>query len=826
MPVPGQVGPIWRSLARTRLCPSPHPSTLPASQGSWRHASTSRVTLGINKSTPRSKPTSTARANAKAKLDAGSESSPSAPKPRRLPLQSSGRGVTKPFIDEAKRDMQVRRMPYNEADLQWLREARLKVYSLNGKMTGLQKEQKDLGIEFTRHYKAASKAAKSAREKDKAKSSDAGAETAESSTSSKEAEAEEESSGDAETGSRKDGEEHIKQLKESARKIKEELDKVHKQQEEIRARSHNIRMSWPNHCHPDVPVGPEENAVVLSVKDPLDILPKEFDVMKEPWNESVMQAKHFPDGPKPDPKRDHLSLAGSAASAEVDMVSGLLSTGSSWPYLLGSISLLEHALSQYAMSIAVRNGFLPVSPPDVVRADLADRCGFRPRDEKARQTYFIEGTKSKSAEQESSQSAAELCLAATAEIPLAGLLAARTLDNSKKARKRASSHDHESSLIQRSELPIKLAALGHAFRAEAGARGADTRGLYRVHQFSKIEMFVATDGNMKASNAMLEELRGVQEEVIGGLGLPYRVLDMPTEELGASAYRKYDIEVWMPGRGSWGEVSSASNCTAYQALRLGIKLKNASAPSKNDDDLRYATAHTLNATAAAIPRLIVAILENHGVEKGKLVLPDTLKPFWLAGHHDPNVKWLYTGKLEDGSQSRLKRALMHVRSIARKNGTDAPTMVASFLVLHELTAIVPLVLMFYVFGALGVGTAVLHWLLGDAETEHDAQSLASRFRTWARTKEERFERYCRRKGYLGFEQQDAATIDAAKDLGSSNYLAGSFANMVAAYILVKALLPIRIGASIALAGPFSRTVLEPLKNLVRRRVRATRSAAS
>lgn len=731
-----------------------------------------------------------------------------------------------PFIDEAKKDMQIRKMPYVEADLQWLKEARFNVYTLNGKQTELQKEQKDLTTDLNRYFKAASKAAKGGKDEGKGKSSDAEAKSTESSTSVTEAE----SSKDAETAA-EDSEERIKELRERLRKVKEELNKVQKQHEEIRVRSQSIRLSWPNRCHPDVPVGPEENAVVLSVKDPLGILPKEFDVMKEPWNESVMQAKHFADGPRPDPKREHLSIAASAGSAEVDMVSGLLSTGSSWPYMLGSISLLEHALSQYAMSIAVRKGFLSVSPPDVVRADLADRCGFRPRDEKAKQTYFIEGTKTNSAEQEASQSGADLCLAATAEIPLAGLLAARTLDSSRKSGKRASWHEDEFSLIQKSELPIKLAALGHAFRAEAGARGADTRGLYRVHQFSKIEMFVATDGSLEASNAMLEELRGIQEEVIGGLGLPYRVLDMPTEELGASAYRKYDIEVWMPGRGSWGEVSSASNCTAYQALRLGIRLKNASVPSKAEGDARHPTVHTLNATAAAIPRLIVAILENHGVEKGKLVLPDTLKPFWLAGERDPNVTWLYTGKLNDGSQSRLKRALVRVRSIARRNGTDAPTMVASFLILHELTAIVPLMLMFYVFGALGVGTAVLHWLLGDTEemakeSQHDAKSVASRFRAWARIKEERFERYCRRKGYLGFEKQDAATIDGAMDLGNSNYLAGSFANMVAAYILVKALLPIRIGASVALAGPFSRTVLEPLKNLLRRRPRATRLATS
>ncbi|EST09520.1 hypothetical protein PSEUBRA_000736 [Kalmanozyma brasiliensis GHG001] len=696
-------------------------------------------------------------------------------------------------------------MPYDEADLQWLREARHSLYTLNVKEKEQSKQLRDLTNELNEHYQSTSRKGK---DKSTSASDDLGTDIS-ATTSIKE----EPSSNEGNEGKQK----YIAEVKKRARKVKEELEATRKQQDELRSRSAEVRLSWPNQCHPDVPLGPEQNAVLVSVQDSLNILPKEFDLVKEPWNKSVMQAKDFPDGPEADPKREHLSLAATASGAEVDTVSGLLTTGSSWPYLLGSISLLEHALSQYAMSIVVRKGFLAVSPPDVVRADLADRCGFRPRDEKAKQTYFLEPTKSNS-----SDDSADLCLAATAEIPLAGLLAGRQLDASNKGGKPSSPASGASSLIQTSELPIKLAALGHAFRAEAGARGADTRGLYRVHQFSKIEMFVATEGDLQASDAMLEELRTIQEEVIGGLGLPYRVLDMPTEELGASAYRKYDIEVWMPGRGSWGEVSSASNCTTYQARRLRIQIRNAGTNANDVNDPEHPTVHTLNATAAAIPRLIVAILENHGVENGKLVLPDTLKPFWLAGDKDPNVTWLYTGKASAGSQSSLKRAMTRIRSIAKRNGTDAPTMMASFLVLHELTAIIPLAILFYVFGALGVGTAVLQWLLGDADaaasqSEADSQPLLSRFRAWARLKEQRFERYCRKKGYLGFEKQDIESINAANDLGDSRRFAGSFANMVAAYILVKALLPIRIGASVALAGPFSRTVLEPLKRLLLRR---------
>lgn len=823
----GASGSLWRSLASSSAIARSH-GAVGGQHTTSRHASTSRVTLDASKSAPRAKIAPERRTNAQASLS-DTASGSSNVKQRRLPPQQAGRGVGNQFIDEAKRDMQMRRMPYDAAELQWLREARLKVFTLTGKQNDLQAEQKQLTANISRIMHAERKANKNG--DSEAKSSSAEVDATERAASS---EKQVQESDQGKSCPKSDKNQDVQKLRERARKIREELDSLSKQREEITARSLQIRLSWPNHCHPDVPIGPEENAVLVSVRDPLNILPTEFDVMKESWNKSALQAKDFPDGPRSDRCRDHLHLIASTTHAEVDTMSGSLATGNSWPYLLGSISLLEHALSQYAMSIVVRKGFLAVSPPDVVRVSLADRCGFRPRDEKAKQTYFLENHKASDAEQEPEDVASaqqdqvedQLCLAATAEIPLAGLLAGRILGSSKKAGKRAKSGNE--GLIQDLEFPIKLAALGHAFRAEAGARGADTRGLYRVHQFSKIEMFVATHGDLEKSNAMLEELRGVQEEIIGGLGLPYRVLDMPTEELGASAYRKYDIEVWMPGRGSWGEVSSASNCTDYQALRLGIKIKRTS--SDSTPDAKFPTVHTLNATAAAIPRLIVAILENHGVENGKLVLPDTLKPFWLAGDKDPNVTWLPTGGANAGSQSRLQRALTQVRSIAKKNGTDAPTMVASFFILHELTAIVPLALLFYVFGALGVGTAVLQWLLGEDRDGADhgdegARSFGAKFRQWARIKEERFERYCRRKGYLGFEKQDAEAIDQARDLGNSSHLAGSFANLAAAYILVKALIPVRIGASVALAGPFSRSVLEPLKNMARRLYRRPAKAS-
>ncbi|SPO46595.1 related to mitochondrial seryl-tRNA synthetases [Moesziomyces antarcticus] len=819
--------------------------------------------------------------------DKDTPGSHSAQKPRQLPDAYSGRGVSDDFINDARRDMQMRKMKYDEADFKWLREARTQIYMMGLKHTELATEHKALTTELNRIFQLAAAAVQKPKTKrKKAKGAAKKEEDADQAATSESLPASAEDEDRAKTAM-EEAHEKAAQLRDRAKQVKAELAPLIKQLEDMRERSLQIRMSWPNHCHPDVPIGPEENAVVMSVQDPLNLLPTEFDAMKESWNKSAIQIKDFPEGPPPDKKRDHLRVANYARNAEVDTISGLLATGSSWPYLLGSISLLEHALTQYAMSKVVSKGFLAVSPPDVVRAELADRCGFRPRDEKAKQTYFLEGisrrqlkkeASAKNGEEEESFLNGELCLAATAEIPLAGLLAGRLFEPFRKSKRHGYLNKISEGLIQDSDLPIKLAALGHSFRAEAGARGADTRGLYRVHQFSKVEMFVAMKSFRDKSDAMLEELRGIQEEVIGGLGLPYRVLDMPTEELGASAYRKYDIEVWMPGRGSWGEVSSASNCTVYQALRLGIKQKRAppmsSATSTDDSTTDEAsdgasdgasdktsvkasvkasdkasdkapdsspdkasptlpsgsggrTLHTLNATAAAIPRLIVAILENHGVEKGRLVLPDTLKPFWLAGEHDRNVTWLHTGKLKRRPRSRLQRALMRVRSIAKRNGTDAPTMVASFLILHELTALVPLVVLFYVFGALGVGTAVLQWLLGDSEPSAEDESMAARLRAWARRKEERFERYCRKNGYLGFEKQDAETMEQAQKVGDTSRVAASFANMVAAYILVKALIPLRIGASVALAAPFSRTVLEPLKGVTRRifRRRATPTRA-
>ncbi|KAH7886162.1 hypothetical protein F5I97DRAFT_1221095 [Phlebopus sp. FC_14] len=357
----------------------------------------------------------------------------------------------------------------------------------------------------------------------------------------------------------------------------------------------SLALQLPNDTHPEVPIGPEDAAKVLSTHGP---------------------------GPMPaNSARDHMKIGRSLGL--FDFEAAAVVTGSSWYYLLGQAALLENALTNYAISVALKHGFQFVMTPDVVRADVAMRCGFQPRDSNsdsaASQMYRI------------APSQPELVLSGTAEIPLAGLFANK--------------------IFTEKTLPVKVVGLGRSFRAEAGARGADTRGLYRVHQFSKVELFVVCEED--SSERYMEEIRQVQTEIFSGLGLSFRVLDMPTEELGASAYRKYDMEAWMPGRGCWGEISSTSNCTDYQARRLHIRYRRA-APSEQPFSggtfANYATpssipfAHTLNGTAAAIPRLIVALIEN-GVRfssEGEPIgfdLPVSLKPFWL-GTTDGVVRWV------------------------------------------------------------------------------------------------------------------------------------------------------------------------------------------
>lgn len=298
---------------------------------------------------------------------------------------------------------------------------------------------------------------------------------------------------------------------EQARKLKRKVGEYASVLEETEGELLGLGMRLPNDTWPGTPVGGEERAVEL-----------------ERLGRVVPPEEETGGG---DPTRDHLDVA--QFWEWVDPPASAITTGTSWVYLKSTLALLEQALVQYAMSVAVGQGWTPVAVPDVVKEDIMARCGFTPRDPtQVGQTYYVTTTPP-GTDQPAEPTTPNLVLGATAEIPLAALQANK--------------------IIPTSSLPLKYVGVSHSFRAEAGARGADTRGLYRLHQFTKVELFAITDE--AGSERMMEEVLALQREVVRGLGLSVRVLEMPTEELGAPAYRKVDMEAWMPGRGKWGEVS-------------------------------------------------------------------------------------------------------------------------------------------------------------------------------------------------------------------------------------------------------------------------------
>lgn len=260
-------------------------------------------------------------------------------------------------------------------------------------------------------------------------------------------------------------------------------------------------------------------------------------------------------------------------------------SGSSWYYLIGDGALLEQALVQYALTKARKLGYKMVVPPSIVRSDIINACGFKPNDQNGeKQIYQLEGE--------------DTALTGTAEIPLGAL--------------------HSSSIFEQDTVfPLKYVGVSRAYRAEAGARGKDTKGLYRVHEFTKVELFHFT--TPETSSIELEAIKDLQTEIVNELGLSAKMINMPTTDLGSPAMKKYDCEAWMPGRGGWGELTSCSNCGDYQSRRLGIRYYD-------KDTVKH--VHTLNGTAMAVPRVIVAIIEqNYDAATNSILIPPVLRPF-------------------------------------------------------------------------------------------------------------------------------------------------------------------------------------------------------
>ena len=284
------------------------------------------------------------------------------------------------------------------------------------------------------------------------------------------------------------------------------------------------------------------------------------------------------------PPLDHLAL--NEKLELFDFEAGAKVSGQKWCFLKNEAVLLELALQRMALDYVTRAGFVAYATPDVARREIVDGLAFSPRGAET-QIYSIAGT--------------DLDLIGTAEITLGGIYA--------------------DSLLDEAALPLRLAGVSHCFRTEAGSAGRESRGLYRVHQFSKVEMFAIT--RPEDSEVMHEELVAIEERILQALEIPYRVIDIAAGDLGAPAYRKFDIEGWMPmrgGSGDYGELTSASNCTDYQARRLKTRFRRA-------DAKRNELVHTLNGTAIAVPRTLVALLENHQRADASIAIPAALQPY-------------------------------------------------------------------------------------------------------------------------------------------------------------------------------------------------------
>ena len=263
--------------------------------------------------------------------------------------------------------------------------------------------------------------------------------------------------------------------------------------------------------------------------------------------------------------------------------------------LQGSLAKLSHVLSRWTLKKLVKDfDFTPVVIPNLINADIIRSCGFEPNGPRT-QVYSFEDSQN-------------ICLAGTGEIPLASL------------------HLGEN-FATIEELPKLYCCLSRCYRAEASSHG-DLSGLYRVHYFDKVEMFGITESNSDASDKLLEKFVSIQRTLFSELGLHFRIVDMPPNELGKPAYRKFDMETFMPGRKFWGEISSASNCTDYQSKRLNITFNKFFFDETNGHivDVQKNYVHTVNATACAVPRLLVSIVEQNQTKDGRVMLPEVLRP--------------------------------------------------------------------------------------------------------------------------------------------------------------------------------------------------------
>ena len=350
-------------------------------------------------------------------------------------------------------------------------------------------------------------------------------------------------------------------LIEKGRELRQQKDAAQQEQDQLDQEINELISVIPNMTHPDVPAGGEEDAVEIAFgKQPVPA----FDF--QPLDHVELGAKHD----------------------LFDFDAGGRVTGSGFYYLRNEAVHLDLALQQYAIRFLCDRGFTPVTTPDLALTSILEGIGFTPRGPET-QIYSIENT--------------ELNLVGTAEITLGGMNAGQVLPAE--------------------DLPLLYCGLSHCFRTEAGAGGRASKGLYRVHQFTKVEMFAFA--LPEQSDEIHLKLKDLECEFFDSLEVPYRVIDTASGDLGGPAYRKFDLEAWMPGRGeqgSWGEVTSTSNCTDYQARRLNVRCKR-----QGQKGTEF--VHTLNGTAVATGRAMIALLENHQRADGTIAVPKVLQP-WVG----------------------------------------------------------------------------------------------------------------------------------------------------------------------------------------------------
>lgn len=312
--------------------------------------------------------------------------------------------------------------------------------------------------------------------------------------------------------------------------------------------------SVPNLTHPEAPIGGENDFKVI-------------DVVGEP--------PKFRFNPK-----DHEELMTNLDV--IDFERAAKTTASKFYFTKNGLVELNNALILYGLDILKKHGFTLMETPDIVKNEILEGIGFSPRGPESN-TYTLEET--------------NLSLIATAEITLGGF--------------------HSDEIIDLSKGPIRYAGISHCFRKEAGAYGKASKGIYRVHQFTKLEMFVYCKPD--ESEATHKNLLAIEREIVDGLGFPYRVIDTASADLGAPAYRKFDIEAWMVMNSGYGEITSTSNCTDYQARRLNIRYR------KENGETDY--VNTLNGTAIVTSRFPIAIFENFQTENGEIEIPNVLRPY-------------------------------------------------------------------------------------------------------------------------------------------------------------------------------------------------------